>query len=757
MLGAAAFTAQFVGGKAVRDTLYLRQLPVTTLPAMIAVTSVATLAGVAITAKAIRRVSSSQFASGLFALSAALLAVEWMASFVAPRGVAIAFYLHMTGLGPMLGSGFWLVATERFDPHTAKQRFGQISGAGTIGGLAGGLLAYGATEFTDVSSMLPLLALLNLFCAWQVTRLARPDALLRPTALTASSESLSPEPLSDATAVLMPSETRSIFRVLRDAPYLRNLAALVLLGTVGAGLVDYVFKAQAASIGSGDRLGQFFAIYYAGISVLTFIVQTSLSRRVLERLGLASATGAPSIAVVTGGLVGLLLPPLRSVVVVIARGGEAILRGSLFRSGYELFYTPLALSEKRAAKSAIDVGCDRLGELVGAGIIQLTLLIVAPPQNGVLLVLAIMCSSAAFLFANRLNHGYVSALERSLINRAVELDLSDVEDLTTKTVMLRTLRDGGRKTRRAEEDTGTQTAMAPLTPTAAGAHASPPPVPPAAISADPDVRKILALRSRDRRAILDVLDGAEEITSPLVPHVVNLLAWDPVAEHAVRGLRTIAEYHVGELTDALLDPNQPFAVRRRLARVFSVCVSQRAVDGLVAALDDLRFEVRYQCARSLAAIQEKNPRIRLDAGAIYDIVRREVDVGRPVWEGHRLLDQVDDEHADKFVDEFVKGRASQSLTHVFMLLSLVLPSGPLRIAFRGLHTNDPTLRGTSLEYLEGVLPPEIHSRLRPFLEDRPVRAAASRPREEVLADLLRSNDSILLNLEELKRQGTVKP
>ena len=121
MLGAAAFTAQFVAGKTVRDTLYLRELPVTTRPAMIAVTAVATLAGLAITAKAIRRVSSSQFASMLFALSAALLAVEWMASFAAPRGVAIAFYLHMTGLGPMLGSGFWLVATERFDPKDVNR------------------------------------------------------------------------------------------------------------------------------------------------------------------------------------------------------------------------------------------------------------------------------------------------------------------------------------------------------------------------------------------------------------------------------------------------------------------------------------------------------------------------------------------------------------------------------------------------------------------------------------------------------------
>ncbi len=45
---------------------------------------------------------------------------------------------------------------------------------------------------------------------------------------------------------------------------------------------------------------------------------------------------------------------------------------------------------------------------------------------------------------------------------------------------------------------------------------------------------------------------------------------------------------------------------------------------------------------------------------------------------------------------------SQSLAHVFTLLSLVLPREPLQIAFRSLHADDRQLRGTALEYLEGV-------------------------------------------------------
>jgi len=58
-------------------------------------------------------------------------------------------------------------------------------------------------------------------------------------------------------------------------------------------------------------------------------------------------------------------------------------------------------------------------------------------------------------------------------------------------------------------------------------------------------------------------------------------------------------------------------------------------------------------------------------------------------------------------------------------LSLALPREPLHIAFRSLHSEDKYLRGTSLEYLEGVLPPSIRQGLWPFLAEQ---AVTSRPR-----------------------------
>jgi hypothetical protein len=109
-----------------------------------------------------------------------------------------------------------------------------------------------------------------------------------------------------------------------------------------------------------------------------------------------------------------------------------------------------------------------------------------------------------------------------------------------------------------------------------------------------------------------------------------------------------------------------------------------------------------------------------------------------------------------FVDEFVKDRAGRSLAHVFTLLALVFPAETLQIAFRGLHSTDRNLRGTALEYLESVLPPGLRVRLWPFLDDSRPPSRTTRAREEILADLIRSNESVMLNLQALKSRADRK-
>jgi hypothetical protein len=512
----------------------------------------------------------------------------------------------------------------------------------------------------------------------------------------------------------------------------------VLLSTTGAGLIDYLFKVQAAStLGTGENLLRFFAVYYAAVSLVTFAVQTAMSQLALERFGLAFTSATPSIALFAGSLGALVAPGFQGA--IVARGAESVFRGSLFRAAYEVFYTPVPTGERRAAKSIIDVGFDRAGDALGGGAVRFILLLPPALQHVTILAATLACSAAAVFMASRLTRGYVQTLERNLRGRSQEMDFSNTSDLTTRTTVqtLLTLQPGNTRPE------GGQT-LADIEHTAT-VHM------PGGL--DPEIQNILWLRSRNRDRTLAVLRTGKELTPALIPHIIPLLAWDPVAGDAIRALSVVAPSHVGALADALLNPYEDFAVRRRIPRVMAACSTQRAADSLLLGLADTRFEVRFQCGRSLAAIIAKQPGIRVNADRIFELVLKEVAVGRPVWEGRRLLDRLDDAESKSFVDEFVRNRANQSLAHVFTMLSLVLPSEPLQIAYRGLHAEDQNLRGTALEYLESVLPPEIRIPLWPFLEDRRTVTRTARPREEILADLVRSNHSIMLNLEEIKRRA----
>jgi hypothetical protein len=734
MICAGAVSAQFIAGKATRDALYLSALDITTLPTIVIATAAVSIVLVVLSSLTLRRISPARVVPLAFLVNAVLFVLEWIFANRAPEWTARIVYLQVSGLGPMLGSGFWLIATDLFDPHTARKNFGQIAGVGTLSGLAGALIAERVAALYGVHAMLPVLAAFSLVCAWQVHRLAR--GMAPPSGRSGEPDlvSLQGTDRLESPTDLMAGSPQVGLRALSHISYLRNLALLVLLGTIAAALIDYVFKVRAVStFGNGDALLRFFAIYYAATSLLAFVIQATSSSVALEKLGLAVTASTPSITLAITGVGAMFIPGLEGA--LVARAGESVFRGSLFRTGYELFFTPIPSTEKRAAKSIIDVGFDRLGDAVGGALIRLLILLPLAQQSNALLSTAIACSVAALLVSSRLNQGYIATLERSLINRAVELDLDDVEDITTRTAVLRTLQSSQflpRQTRSSAEQSSSSFTLA---------------------LSDPEIRKILALRSRDRARVLAVLRDEEELGATLVPHVIPLLAWDPVADDAALALRRIIELRVGMLSDVLIDPNQAFAVRRRLARVFSTAVSQRAADALLFGLDDSRFEVRFQCGRALASIKAKNSTVRIDQQRIFKVVRGEVEVNRNVWESHRLLDGVDEEN-QQFVDEFLKDRTNQSLGHVFTLLSLVLPAQPLQIAYRGLHTTDPGLRGTALEYLEGVLPPDIRDRLWPFLGDKSEAPRSARSREEILAELLRSNESIVLNLEELRRKAT---
>jgi ATP:ADP antiporter, AAA family len=172
MCCAAAVVAQFVSGKATRDALFLTSLDATALPVMLIATSIFSIFLVGASARWSTTVRPAVLVPLSFLASALLYLIEFAVRSLAPSATAIVVYLHVSGVGPLLASGFWLIASELFDPRSAKEGYGRIGGAGTLGGLAGAILSERVASLFGVPAMLLVLAGLQIVTAWGVRRLS---------------------------------------------------------------------------------------------------------------------------------------------------------------------------------------------------------------------------------------------------------------------------------------------------------------------------------------------------------------------------------------------------------------------------------------------------------------------------------------------------------------------------------------------------------------------------------------------------------
>ena len=515
-------------------------------------------------------------------------------------------------------------------------------------------------------------------------------------------------------------ESPSPVTILRESAYLRNLAIVVALAAATSGLLDYVFSAEATKVyASGRALLSFFALFWLGVGVVSLALQLYCGRIALEKLGLAMTVALLPAVVVLGGAVGLAVPGLWTT--AILRGGEATQRNSLFRMAYEMLYTPVSERRKRAMKTLIDVGFDRLGTVAAAGVTIVVIALFSRRAEVVLLTAAIAFAMISLVRSHALHTGYVALLEESLRKGAEAVSQgvppAAPEKVEARERIVERLEGLSADAARAG-DNGTDEAIWDV---------------------DGWLAAIADLRSHDASRMRRVLSMDALLPRPLVAFAILVLADKEFHQEAIGALRKGVSKTTGQLVDALCDADVDFDIRRRIPRVLSACATRDAVDGLILGTADERFEVRYQCGRALSKIQRTDATLPIPTAAVIAIVGRELARSKDVSESQPTADLDEDENEPPtFVDRLLGDRISRGIEHVFTLLSLVLDRESLRLAFMALHEEDQHIRGTALEYLETVLPDEIRDAIWPFLgEARPLKAA--RPAAEILADLRRAS------------------
>jgi len=674
LLAATVIIGQQVAGKATRDALFLSNFDVTNLPKIVIAAAIASMAGVLVMSRLLAHISPIRVVPSIFGLSALLFIGEWVLLDYQPRIASVILYLHMAVFGAILISGFWSIINERFDPHSAKQRVARIAAAATLGGVIGGVLAARVSALMDVRSMLLFLSGLHVICVLATRGIGGPV-----TSAVPSGESV---------------KTRSAFTVIARTRYLQWMALLMVLVAVMAALLDYALKSQAAMrYQDSESLVAFFASFYAVAGLAGFVLQTLLGRRILQRFGIGTTLAILPVSIAVFGTIGTVFTRLWSM--VLLRGGHAILVNSLFRSAFELLYTPLSPHKKRPTKAIIDVASDRLGDLVGSGLLLLLLFLVPQLPTAMVTGCAVLVALAVLFVITRLNQGYIDQLARSLRSGAVNIQESDIVDATTQQIL-------------AESNAYSEREFL-LSKLALMQERST--LPDSEIDASLQFANTVSdLCSGDTDRIYRAL-GSSAMDIRLIPCIIPLLANDDISNDVRTELRWMVPRITGQLTDAMLDPDIPLRARQRLPGVLEASHNPRSVRGLLLGMVDESFNVRYSCARSLARMRSRNRGLKIPQQQVFAAIRNELKATPEEWEArNRALQRNGSPDA-----EIITTLVDRGVEHVFTLLALVLDPDAVYLAMQATLSEDVNLRGTALEYLENVLPADLYQDLQSHL------------------------------------------
>ncbi len=751
---AAAATATVVlasqlCGKAARDAIFLGQFEVTNLPMLLAISSALAIGSTLFFARKLTQGVPTRVVQIANFVSAVLLVAEWALLGQFPRAVATVVYIHQMLLGPILVSGFWSIVSECFDPRTARKVLGIVGGGATVGAVLGAAIAERVAALVGAEALLPTVALLQLVAMWRVGVLGQNSKQLTGGAVT-------DPPILD------------VVHKIAKVSLLRHLALIVVIVTVAAAMLDFVFKDVVSASADEDDLARVFAIFHGAVGISTAVVQWTVGRWALDKLGLAKTLASLPASVIGFGIAALAMPGLMTF--VLLRGAENVLRNSLYREAYEVFYTPLLAHERRATKTVIDVGVERIGDVIGAVLVLAVIALVEPPTL-VLLGIGMGLSAVGVFVALKAKQSYVEALERSLMAHQIELDDQDPADSTTRAAVANLRGTAGMSTQaslRASEIRGLAATGGYLaSPSASGRwpfRKKRQPNVPERGAVDPTLARVSELVSDDPARIRSALLG--ELLSPAaVAYVVPLLGRKDVHAAAVKSLAKVAGPCLGQLVDASRDPLVPLAARIELPALIAAAVlepgtgaditrlrSELARAGLTACLSDTEFEVRFRSAAALGELREKLPDLEVDVQAVFEGVRRELSVDPAVWKALEEATAVAADAAASHPGPRALSRASQ---HLATLLSLALPADPIRTAFQSLWSDDKTIRGVALEYLDNVLPDDIRQRMWLVLaleataaehvaaeevatRDSGALGKTRRPVEDVLAELLKT-------------------
>ena len=279
--------------------------------------------------------------SGVFALLSYFLQEN-----IVNAGMLYAYYLSISIFGVLITSQFWIIANMVFNTREAKRLFSFISSGAIAGGIFGGYLTSIITIHFGNKYVILLASVFLICCVPIVIWLwnHRPHRFDEPDENTGTS---------------LKESNRSAFQVIKSSNHLIYIACIVGVSVIVAKLVDFQFSDFAhIKITDSNELASFFGFWFSTFNVLSLVIQLFLTHKVLEWLGVTSSLLVLPLGISLGSILFLTFPELW--VLVIIKGMDGSLKQSINKASMELSIMPISYTDKKQAKSFIDVVVDSI-------------------------------------------------------------------------------------------------------------------------------------------------------------------------------------------------------------------------------------------------------------------------------------------------------------------------------------------------------------------------------------------------------------
>ena len=403
--------ASSVASKAARDALFLDRYRAIDLPYVDI--AIAVLVGIA--ASAYLRLGhrlnlrNLQVGSLVFFAVNALVFWSWSAFTSHESGVLfVVIYLWVGVFSVLAPSQVWTLANHVMTTREAKRVFGFIGSGAILGWIVGGLVTRAGVSRFGTENMLAFVAVSLLLCAAIVLWIWHERPSYIGNDMPASGHERQMFPLW------------SSFRLVRGSPYLRAIAALVIISAVTTTVAGWQFKAIAkAAVPDTDDLAMFFGTFNMIAGLMSLLLQLLLTGRVLRTLGVGPALFIVPTAMLLGST-GVLI--LGSIVAAAAlKASDQVLRYSIDKATVELLYLPVSSAHTFRVKSFIDTVVYRAGDATGGLMVLLFAAVLgwSPSQVSVVGIVLVGAWMVAAFVARR---QYVENLRESIHQHRVDYE-----------------------------------------------------------------------------------------------------------------------------------------------------------------------------------------------------------------------------------------------------------------------------------------------------------------------------------------------